>query len=522
MVKELKPEELNSETRTLADFLRTQKIRLILPCGGMGTCGRCAVKIQYLSGSHVLKTIEVLACQATTAAMLEESPEEAELIRVEIPESLLLHEQNSKKRVSGSRPFKAAIDLGSTTIETAAVGENGEIIGSVRKRNPQISYGADVLSRIKAASKSKLAASDMQRLAESTIQSSILELSARHGLNSRPAETVIAGNTTMEHLLEGCEVRSLGEAPFDPGDITLKDISEVFYDDGSQVYLLPGISAFVGGDIVSGIYSLDMDLSAEPQMLIDLGTNGEMVLGDRNGFLVTSTAAGPAFEAANISCGVPGLPGAIRKVEFRGAKPVITLIPWNDDLSHLPPGEKMQAEIKLKSKRPLGLCGSGLISAVSGMKKAGIIDDTSTFTNDEWIKCGFPLWQPTVVNRGEAPITLTQDDIHELLLAKAAVRSGIEVLLRRAGITPARVYLSGGFGSALSVEDAIAMGLFPEEIKDRMIASGNTSLCGAIKFLNEDSPDSRKRLSQIRTISEEVVLADEPDFEDLYISQIKL
>jgi len=522
MRKIFKLTELNSEARTLADFLRTQKIRLVMPCGGIGTCGKCRVQVSFLSGGKVLKTVEVPACQTTASALLEMAPEGTSLVQIDIDDSSIFHEKSSVSHSSGSRPFMAAVDLGSTTIETAAVSVDGKIIGSVRRQNPQVSYGADVLSRIKAASNGQIAASDMQRLAESTIQSSLQELSVQYGLSYRPLKMAVAGNTTMGHLLEGCDVKPLGEAPFDPGDISFKDISTIFFDDDTPVYLLPGISAFVGGDIVSGIYELDMDLSDETHMLVDLGTNGEMVLGSKDGFLVTSTAAGPAFEAANISCGVPGLPGAIRQVSFTGQKPKLSLIPWSTDFSKLSPGERMQAELRQKYRRPPGLCGSGLISAVSGMKKAGIIDDTSTFTKEEWIKNGFPLWKPAPMNRGEEPLTISQDDIHELLLAKSAVRSGIEILIKKAGITPAKVYLAGGFGSALSADDAASIGLFPEVLSNRITAVGNTSLKGAMKFLKEASPKTRERLSAIRTMSSEIVLGDEDDFESLYISHLTL
>ena len=161
-------------------------------------------------------------------------------------------------------------------------------------------------------------------------------------------------------------------------------------------------------------------------------------------------------------------------------------------------------------------------ASAEGMKKAGIIDDTGTFTKEEWIKNGFPLWKPAPMNRGEEPLTISQDDIHELLLAKSAVRSGIEILIKKAGITPAKVYLAGGFGSALSADDAASIGLFPEVLSNRITAVGNTSLKGAMKFLKEASPKTRERLSAIRTMSSEIVLADEDDFERLYISHLTL
>lgn len=544
MEKSVKLSELN-RNETIADFLRRQDVRVILPCGGMGSCGKCTIKAHFRRDGKILKTIEVLSCQTTAAELFEAAPTDCTEVIFEIDKSKILTSGPSTlssesltetasldinpdtsasspdEKING-KPFLAAVDLGSTTIETAALTPDGELIGSVRKRNPQVSYGADVISRIKAAASSPFAASDMQRLAESTISASLSELSSRYRLSKVPSKMAIAANTTMGHLLEGADVKPLGEAPFDPGDISLKDISRIFFTDKTPVYLLPGISSFVGGDIVSGIYYLGIDQADEPSLLIDLGTNGEMALGNRDSIYVTSTAAGPAFEAANISCGTPGLPGAITQVSFKGTKPALTLIPWEEDFSMLSPGERMQQEIKLRSKRPLGLCGNGLISAVSSMKTAGIIDESGTYTHDEWIKKGFLLWKPSPVTRGEDPITLTQDDIHELLFAKSAIRSGIEVLMKESHLTPSKVYLAGGFGSALSEEEASSIGLFPEMLKDRTVAVGNTSLKGAVKFLSEDSPEVRMRLSQIRNKSHEIVLADDKDFEDLYLNNLRV
>jgi uncharacterized 2Fe-2S/4Fe-4S cluster protein (DUF4445 family) len=544
MNKSVKLSELNTN-ETIADFLRRQDVRVILPCGGMGSCSKCTVKVHFNGDGKILKAIEVLSCQTTAAHLFELAPAGCTEVTFEIDNSKILtcgpstfssenltetassdinpdtSGASPDKKING-KPYLAAVDLGSTTIETAVLTPDGELIGSVRKRNPQVSYGADVISRIKAAASSRIAASDMQRLAESTIAASLSELSSRYGLSKIPSKMAVAANTTMGHLLEGADVRSLGEAPFDPGDISLKDISRIFFTDKAPVYLLPGISTFVGGDIVSGIYYLGIDKADEPSLLIDLGTNGEMVLGNRDALYVTSTAAGPAFEAANISCGTPGLPGAITHVSFKGTRPVLTLIPWEDDLSMLSPGERMQQEIRLRSRRPLGLCGNGLISAVSAMRAAGIIDENGTFTRDEWIKKGFPLWRPSPANRGEDSIILTQDDIHELLFAKSAVRSGIEILMKRSHLTPSRVYLAGGFGSTLSADEAASIGLFPETLSGRTAAVGNTSLKGAVKFLSEDSPEVRMRLSQIRDKSHEIVLADDKDFEDLYLNNLRV
>lgn len=497
---------------TIAEALRRRGIMLVLPCAGNGTCGKCMVR---LNGA------ECLACQTRL------SDTGCDRAVIDVPDDMLLHDHDTADGDGHGRgkPWKAAVDLGSTTIETAAVGNDGKVIGSVSRENPQRIYGADVLSRIKAATEGKIAASDMQRLSESTIQASLVSLSTAYGLESGAQEIAIAGNTTMEHLLTADDVSPLGHAPFDPGDISLKNISDVFSDDGTPVYLMPGITAFVGADILSGIYALDMDQSEEYSLLVDLGTNGEMVYGNADGFVVASTAAGPAFEAANISCGCAGVPGAVSQVHFSGQTAGLSLIPWEDEAlsGNLPPGVQMQYRMRLKARRPAGLCGSGLVSAVAGMKKAGIIDSNGTYTKDSWIRDGFSLWRPLPASEDRQPLILTQDDIHELLMAKSAIRSGIEILMESVKGQPAVVYLAGGFGSGLSVEDAIDIGLFPEILRSvKIIPAGNTSLKGAVRFITDDKEAAAGRLRHICSICREIRLGDAADFEERYIRNMKI
>lgn len=492
---------------TLADFLRKQGIRLVLPCGGMGSCGGCHINVRDGSGSR-----QVLACQTRIGDLTGDKAE----IDVEPDQIADIPEVSSEGQ--GKRQWYAATDLGSTTIETAAVSPDGSIIGSVRLENPQRTYGADVLSRIKAASAGSIAGSDMQRLAESTIQGELSMLAGRYGLIGIPKALAVAANTTMGHLLAGDDVSPLGHAPFDPGDIGLRDLTDLFFLDNGRAYLLPGISAFVGGDIVSGIYSLDMDRDDSCTLLLDLGTNGEMAVGNRDGFVVASTAAGPAFEAANISCGCAGIAGAIREVSFVNGRVRLSLIPWEEETAGLSPGELMQRKARLSLKRPAGLCGSGLISAVASMKREGIIDQNGTYVRDEWIKRGYPLWR----GRGGDDIRLLQDDIRELLMAKAAISAGLTVLLHSLHMHPVRVYLAGGFGEGLSVPDAIDIGLFPEELNDTdIIPCGNTSLKGAVSFLSERE-DAGERMKRICSISREVRLGDSAEFAELYIRKMKI
>ena len=360
------------ENWTLSDFLMQKGIQLHLPCGGNGTCQKCSVLVHF-QGEDTSTERDVLACQtkvrellricqntgATSLCIIYETKSaamtgETSFYKPEDTSGVLCSSMAEGARAlscsngpsyNSSGKLYAAIDLGSTTIAIELFRENGEVIHTWSAENPQRLYGNDVLSRIRAASESTITRSDLQRLAESKIQEGLAVLTKDPVINPRQLTPdkflqglCIAANTTMGHLLTGEDVSPLGHAPFSPGNIGLEEISSVFFlpsEDTPPVYRLPGISAFVGGDIVSGIYALDMDLSSHWTLLLDLGTNGEMALARRFGDVLTvyctSTAAGPAFEAANISCGCAGVPGAITKVSINDkghCRPV--LIPEND------------------------------------------------------------------------------------------------------------------------------------------------------------------------------------------------
>ena len=270
--------------------------------------------------------------------------------------------------------------------------------------------------------------------------------------------------------------------------------------------MLPGISAFLGADVVSGIVASGMDQSQEICLLVDLGTNGEMVLGSRDRMLAASAAAGPAFEGGNISQGMPGMPGAVSEV----------------DLVH-----GRLAARTIGGRQPIGICGTGVLEAVWALRQLGLIDETGLMA-EEYREEGF-----FVAGR----VRLTQKDIRELQLAKAAVRAGIDILLRRYGIKPdqvGQVYLAGGFGQKLNPHKAEAIGLLPAGMAARTRPVGNTSLAGAMmaaRILLENwcLPMEKKKLASIldrftqaAALVEEVPLAEEEDFEERYISHMSL
>ncbi|SCW43188.1 Uncharacterized 2Fe-2 and 4Fe-4S clusters-containing protein, contains DUF4445 domain [Lachnospiraceae bacterium C10] len=522
---------------TIAAFLIQEGYPLFLPCGGNGTCMKCKIEATF-PGSPFSPKKDYLACQNTIGDLMADiTAQSATSIYLCLPDPATLPKEDSanhKPSVSASYApadpdCYVAVDLGSTTIAMELFRPDGEVIHTFSAQNPQQIYGSDVLSRIRSASQSSFTRSDLQRLAESKIQEGLAHLEKKAELPDHRAirSIAIAANTTMGHLLTGEDVSPLGHAPFAPGNIDLTDITSVFFikeEHPPTVYRMPGISAFVGGDILSGIYALDMDLNPGWSLLLDLGTNGEMALARRKDDTLTiycaSTAAGPAFEAANISCGCAGVEGAIYKVSIQPGGRCVPSIIKNTPAKavSLPSSLLMQQRLKEALERPLGLCGSGVISAVSALYRAGLIDEHATFQKERYRHTGYPLWQ----RPKEEPLLLTQEDIRQLQMAKAAIAAGIDCLLRAAQITTtdlSHVYLAGGFGKGLDPKEAAAIGLLPKEVLPVTTAVGNSALAGAKKFLLQGDTG---RLQRIQNSAREILLAEDPAFEALYLKHLNL
>ncbi|MBQ7583629.1 MAG: DUF4445 domain-containing protein, partial [Lachnospiraceae bacterium] len=369
-----------------------------------------------------------------------------------------------------------AIDIGTTTLAAALLDPDRKIIiSTVTGVNHQHSFGADVISRIQAANQGR--GDELKRLIHDDIKKLLSALSVDEAV-----PVIISANTTMQHLWQGLSCETLGVAPYTPVDISCRSI------DGCT--LLPGISTYVGADIVSGIVATGMDLSEKPCVLIDLGTNGEMAIGCRDRIMVASTAAGPAFEGGNISCGTAGIPGAVMSVAIEaGAVKYETI-------GGLP---------------PIGLCGTGVIEVVYELLKEDLIDDTGLM--DENIdEDGFMIADQ---------VFFTQKDVREVQLAKAAIRAGLETLLQAYGAGYDEVgtlYLAGGFGLKMDLKKACGIGLLPCELLERTEAVGNTSLKGASLFAFDDR--IRDRFIKAASSSEEVSLADSRVFQDEYMKRM--
>ena len=397
------------------------------PCGGRGMCGKCLVTVD---GE------EVLACRYRVNGDIHVTlPEKKDIVSVTgVTESFTATEHQV-----------LALDIGTTTLAMALVSlDSGKVVRRVTRTNPQTSFGADVISRIGHCMSH--GASELQRVLIREINAMIRSLCL-----SRVPYLYAAGNTTMLHLFCGVDCSSLGKAPYTPVFLEAQtlDASSLGIEGVDTVVTLPGAAAFVGADISAGLGHIASPKDGCHSLLIDLGTNAEIVLFNRSHALCTAAAAGPCFEGANISCGMSATDGAICRVV--GDDPLLC-----ETIGH---------------KKACGICGTGLIDVIAALLDNETIDETG-FMED---------------GRAELAegVFLTQADVREYQLAKSAVCSGVMTLLETAGITAAdidTVYLAGGFAAEISIRSAVRTGLLPEELTGKCVSIGNSSLLGTVDY----------------------------------------
>jgi len=385
---------------------------------------------------------------------------------------------------TGDRCFGVAFDIGTTTM----VGEllslcDGRELGVVSRMNPQVSFGDDVLSRIKHAATCEGCLDEMRLAVVREIAGMIDALCAGAGISREYIyEVAFAGNTTMEHILCGVNPAQLGELPFVPAHargllVPAVELGIPIHH-GALAYVFPIIGGFVGGDTVAGMLATRLDRLAGPVLMVDIGTNGEIVLVHNGSLYAASTAAGPAFEGARIACGMRGIHGAIEKVVFDG---------------------DVRMEV-IGNVAATGICGSGLIDLVAELLNHGIVTPTGQLQpkdelppalspnlagrvqTDEDGKPRFMLIEATP-GRAASPVYLTQRDIREVQLGSGAIRAGISILLRKAGLEVSdlrSVLIAGGFGNFIRRSSAQRIGLLPSGIDHQRIRYvGNVSLAGA-------------------------------------------
>lgn len=415
--------------------------------------------------------------------------------------------------------YGIALDIGTTTLAAYAVDmRTGQRLGTAARINPQRSFGGDVVSRIEAISSGSTQSATLQERVMEGLNSLILEACQGCGACMEEVYHVtVVGNPTMTHLFLGLDPRNMAAAPYitvqgDTYCVRAKELG-LSVNPEARVFVLPSVSAYVGADTVGVILATGMDLSDKTTLAIDIGTNGEMALAHKGRLYSCSTAAGPAFEGANISQGMRAEAGAISEVHI------------NHDVA--------MKTIGMQPAR--GICGSGLLDAVAELVKSGLVASSGRMMGPEdALADGLPEALSTRVEAAEGgnrfrltpetatdQVWLTQRDVRELQLAKSAIRAGMETLLSKAGIGYEEIealYLAGAFGNYLDKYSAAAVGMVPGALLERIISVGNAAGSGAELALTDR--EAWGRITRIKNEMVYVELSANLEFQELYVDHM--
>lgn len=473
---------------SLMEALRQSDVEF--PCGGRGRCGNC--RVELLSG-------DIAMTEAHTAILKDKgfgpSWRLACLSRVEddivirVPQGAMnITTDDSCLSFVPENGLGIAIDLGSTTIVGQLVDmETGAVVRTESGVNPQVAYGADIISRISYCIRSEKNLKELSALTREFIGSAIIENLCRNGEMGRVHRIVIAGNTVMHHIFAAFDLSPLSVAPFcsphnEAISFSPSDLNPNLSAD-CHVLFLPNITHFIGSDILCGIHRCGMQYSRGWQLLIDLGTNGEMALGCSERILCASTAAGPAFEGINITCGMRAVDGAVYAIDGDAdGRPLMHTV---------------------ADAAPRGFCGSGLVETVHYLFSNGIIDFTGAFTDATahdfvTVQAGSAACvdNDTVMDSPAASLPtrfyfdnnvfLDIQDVREFQLAKAALSAGVDILMERAGITAddiEDICITGGLGYYVNIEKMQQLGMFEQFRKECFHKLPNSSLAGAKELL---------------------------------------
>ncbi len=413
--------------------------------------------------------------------------------------------------VSNEYTYAAALDLGTTTIVLSIIDTaSRRIIGQLSKRNPQMTFGTDLISRIHyATSPQKLR--QLQEIILLEISRLFEQLFQSLGLSPQELKhLVVAGNSVMTLLFLGIDPSDLGQTPYNPpsyefsprcaGELNLPLLPE------TPVIFFPLLGGFIGGDLTAGLFALEERFSqfwnGTPQLLMDLGTNGEMILACKGTLFALSTAAGPVFEGAEIHCGMMAQKGAIERVDYTDIQHPISTI---------------------GNTEPIGICGSGIIDTVSEMIRLHLISSKGRLAIQE-MASNNPLVAKLEIFNDQRTFRLTnqvrifQKDIRKIQLAIGAIRTGILYLSKYGGISPNEIthfYLAGGLGQHIRIESARQIGLLPKSVThDQVSFLGNSSLTGAI--IAACHPEKLKKASKYRSRTKLIHLIEERNFMEIF------
>lgn len=442
--------------------------------------------------------------------ILRDADWHATLSYVDGPEALFVSPAGTDKG------YALAADIGTTTIVLyLADASSGRLIDVGSTYNSQMRYGDDVITRIVHATEGG-GLGELRDAVVEDVNALVSAMLERHGiLGTEVDSAVISGNTTMTHLFWGIDPSYIREEPYIPTlnffPLWKAGSAGIRINRQAPVYTMPCVASYVGGDITAGVLASGMNRSHETALFMDIGTNGEIAIGNNEWIMAAACSAGPCFEGSGITCGMRATEGAIEsiKIEPSSFEPTLGVIGGGP---------------------PVGICGSGMIDAVSGMFLSGLIDRKGRFIRElknprlregeggmEYAFCRGKE------ECGQQDVVLTEVDIENILRAKAAIYAGVTSLLDEAGLSMdsiSRVYIAGGFGNYLNVEKAVMLGMLPDIPKEKYAFLGNTSIAGA--YLCLVSEEMRREAEEIASKITYMELSVSRGFMDRYMSALFL
>jgi uncharacterized 2Fe-2S/4Fe-4S cluster protein (DUF4445 family) len=507
---------LQAENGTLlGDVIAETGLPLEQPCAGRGTCGKCKVLVE--EGVSEPDEIELnnltpgeIALNNRLACRARVEGDSRIVLSPIVVYSNKIFKSSSRYRREPNVPLGLAIDLGSTTVAAfLTMLDNGEVAAGGGSLNQQTVYGADVISRLAAAINDPANALRLQRLALASINQAVDSLNLPKRIRDSIQRVTIVGNVAMHHLLTRMPLETLATMPFQPYQSrSIPDATDMMggiFPENAVVSLPPLIGGFVGSDALACLAYFGFDNATGPMAAIDLGTNGEVMVTNGDRILTASTAAGPAFEGVNISCGSRAIDGAVVDLKLVEDKVIFTTI---------------------ADKEPVGLTGSGLLSTVFEFRQAGVIDVSGRILPDpprfaDRIFTG-SNGQRAIRLRDDGKLALTQNDVRELQKAKGAIRAAVDVLMKKLDLSPGdlqKVILTGSFGGQVDINSIIDLGMIPSVREDVVETIANGAGFGAALFLSDEGFALGEKLAKE---SEQIDLDSNEDFIMLYIEAMAL
>ena len=505
---------------TVLEAARRLGVDINSVCGGAGACGKCIIKIitgetlppaepekKYISKANLGKGYRLACLQKITSDMVILVPEESrtgtQRLQTEGLDTPVELDPIASERVLGF-----AADIGSTKLAGYLLDlSTGEVLGVSTEMNPQIPYGEDIITRITNAIRNL----KNNQILHETLVDGIRKLikDACNKAERAPEyikDTVLVGNTAMQHFILGIDPHSLSRNPFMPENVAQRNLppETLKLASNSPVYIPPLIAGFVGADCIAATLATGLHKAEEMSFLMDIGTNTEIVVGDKHKLVTCSCASGPAFEGAHIKHGMRAATGAIEGV-------------WINP-------ENLEPSIRtIDNASPIGICGSGLIDLLAEMLKTGIMDSTGRLCKIDHprIRQNGSVYEYVVAWSDKTDITITQLDIRELQKGKAAIYSGAYVAMKKLNLAPRdikHIYMAGAFGTYIDKQSAQTIGMIPEFTQNNIQQVGNAAGTGARMMLL--SKKARKEAENIPKQVEYIELATRPIYNQEYLDAL--